>query len=111
MLYPLGAIQLNIETICGCGCEKKCSVGYEKQHSSCRGGNRKCGACTECPDGSFGEFCQCSVDGSERQESNLKGLDSVVIGMKDDLVEKVDKHSENEISFGHSIVPMNVSPD
>merc|ERR1719233_1315616 len=108
MLYPLGAMQLNIETICGCGCEKTCSAGYEKQHSFCRGGNRKCGACLECPDGSFGEFCQCNVDGSERPTSPLKGLPSVLIGEKDDLIQKTSKHSKTEMSFGHSIVPLNV---
>merc|ERR1711892_850370 len=93
----------------GCGCERKCYEGYEKQPSSCRGGNRKCGVCQDCPDGSFGEFCQCAKDGSVRQPSQLKGLPSVVIGKKDDLAGA--KQLEDAMSFSHSIVPKTVSPD
>ena len=109
--YPYGLVKMNVEAFCSCGCEEKCSVGYEKQHSSCGGGNRKCGICQDCPDGSFGEFCQCAADGSEKKTSELKGLPSVLIGKKDDLVENPKKLFKDKISFGHTIVPLDVSPD
>jgi len=109
--YPYGVIRINIGTICSCSCEQRCSNGFEKNHSSCTGGNLKCGVCQDCPDGSFGEFCQCSQDGTEREPSHLKALPSIVVGEKDDLIGKFKKAYTDEISFSHAILPIDVSPD
>jgi len=100
---------LNVKTLCGCHCEKKCE--YENHESSCKGGNLKCGACQDCPEGSFGEFCQCNEDGTEREYMELKALPAVEIGKKDDLIGQSTKEFEDKISFDHVIAPIGLSPD
>eukprot|EP00092_Neocalanus_flemingeri_P055986 GFUD01066297.1.p1 GENE.GFUD01066297.1~~GFUD01066297.1.p1 ORF type:complete len:898 (+),score=162.35 GFUD01066297.1:62-2755(+) len=109
--YPYGVVRINVATFCNCDCEKKCSTCYEKLHSSCLGGTLKCGVCQECPDGSFGEFCQCTGDGNEKQPSQLKALPAVVIGNKDDLVGKSTKVLKDQFSFDHVIAPIGVPSD
>ena len=55
-------------------------------HPSCGRGNRQCGACVGCPDGTFGEFCECNTDGVERQKSKVifEQIPTVRKGQKDD---------------------------
>jgi len=102
---PLAVFKLSVEAVVGCECEKECSVGSEKYASSCSGGHQNCGICQECPEGRFGEFCECGVSPS------LHPLPALEFGSKDSLAGTISPHSEKRISFSHAVLPLGVSPD
>ena len=94
-----------------CDCENQCSDGFEKSSLSCKGGNKVCGVCQDCPDGSFGDFCQCALDGSDRTlvDNPLKALPFIRMGQQDDLWSNSVNSSSMKIGFHHSIVPNGIS--
>ena len=104
--HPLGVFSLNVETVCDCKCRGPCSPGFDYFSSSCNKGKMACGVCQNCPEGTFGNFCQCTT-GSQP----LTSLPSVEIGKKDDLVGTRAKHSEDRFSFDHAFIPIRVSPE
>lgn len=104
--YPLGIFALKIKTVCECECQESCSKDFEKRVPLCNGGDLSCGVCQHCTDGTFGEFCQC-LSGTQP----IKPIPSLEMGKKDDLVGKLPKHSDDEFSFDHAIIPLRVSPD
>ena len=104
--YPLGVFSLNIETVCDCKCQESCSLDFEYRAESCNGGNMGCGVCQDCPEGSSGEFCQCTSG-----IQPLKSLPVIEIGKKDDLVGTLEKLSNQKFSFDHGFIPLRVSPE
>ena len=101
--YGILKMMLNMPQ-CKCGCEEGCNSGYEPFHPACRGGEKKCGVCGDCPDGTFGEFCQCNADGSKQLDNDLKPLPTVTKGQTDDLTGKAQAKDEDKFGFSHAIV-------
>lgn len=63
-IYPVGineSVIVNLEMLCQCNCEKPGNQGYEVNSPRCNHvGTYKCGIC-ECPDGYYGQSCECSA--------------------------------------------------
>jgi len=63
-IYPVGineSVMVNLEMVCQCACEKPGNQGYEENSPRCNHvGTYKCGIC-ECPDGYYGQSCECSA--------------------------------------------------
>jgi len=63
-IYPVGineSVIVNLEMLCQCNCEKPGNQGYEEKSPRCNHvGTYKCGIC-ECPDGYYGQSCECSA--------------------------------------------------
>jgi len=105
--FPYGILRLEFSIPkCSCDCETKCNAGYLPFQPVCRGGISKCGACSECPEDAFGEFCECTKDGKNlpmNTEDNLTNLPSVEKGTKDELAGRRPPLNKDKISFGHAI--------
>jgi len=103
--FPYGILRLEFSVPkCSCDCETKCTPGYLPFQPECRGGTRMCGVCSDCPEGAFGEFCECTKDGENHvPEDNLPKLTSVEKGTKDELAGSRPPLKEDKISFGHAI--------
>ena len=69
---PLGVLKIAVKTFCQCDCEKPSNIGYHANHPKCGGGIEKCGVCDGCPDGSYGQFCQCSADHESRDNPDIE---------------------------------------
>jgi len=63
-IYPVGineSVIVNLEMLCQCKCEQPGNQGYEERSPRCSHvGTYKCGIC-ECPDGYYGQSCECSA--------------------------------------------------
>ena len=92
--HPLGVFSLNVETVCDCKCRGPCSPGFDYFSSSCNKGKMACGVCQNCPEGTFGNFCQCTT-GSQP----LTSLPSVELRKKDGLVGTRATHSEDKLGL------------
>ncbi|XP_016984772.1 integrin beta-PS isoform X1 [Drosophila rhopaloa] len=81
-ISPVGineTMQIHLEMLCACDCEKKGTAGYEEHSKSCSThGTSMCGIC-DCDDNHFGNICECSAtdvnstngsDASCRADSN-----------------------------------------
>ena len=64
-IYPVGineAVVVDLEMLCGCGCEVAGHAGYEAGSADCSGrGTLACGVC-DCHRNSFGDRCECDLD-------------------------------------------------
>lgn len=90
---------------CTCNCEKDCMPGYESFHPECRGGALQCGVCGDCPENSFGKFCECSIDGQERPHENIsEQIPTITIGQKNNLAGNGVHKSDETFSFSHAII-------
>ena len=92
-----------------CDCEGKCHYSYEKYSPSCNGGMKVCGACQECPEGTKGEFCQCT-DSAQDMKQTLKEMPHSTIGKVDNLLSNSENTEEMKIGFHHIIPPMGANP-
>jgi len=104
---PYGVLKIVLDMPhCSCKCDQDCNTGFEGVHPSCGGGNKQCGKCLGCPDGTFGEFCECNTDGTERQKSNVtfEQIPTVMKGQKDDIAGNVQVKHIDKFSFGHVIL-------
>lgn len=63
-IYPVGineTLQVNLEMLCSCDCERPEHPLYNEHASNCSGhGTYKCGIC-DCDPNHFGRSCECSV--------------------------------------------------
>ena len=104
---PFGILKIILDMpYCDCKCDQDCNAGFERVHPSCGGANRQCGKCVGCPDGTFGDFCECNTDGTERQKSNVtfEQITTMRKGQNYDRAGTVPVKHNDKFSFSHVIL-------